>query len=65
MVRTIDHNKIGKFKTLGIPLKMVGTPSSIRYAPPLLGQHTEEVLKEYLDLNATAVEELRHKKVIT
>jgi crotonobetainyl-CoA:carnitine CoA-transferase CaiB-like acyl-CoA transferase len=44
---------------------MVGTPSSIRYAPPLLGQHTEEVLKEYLGLNAAAVEKLRHQKVIT
>ena len=51
MVRTIKHSKIGEFQTLGIPLKMDATPSSIRRAPPLLGQHSVELLKEYLDLS--------------
>ncbi|CAN1546012.1 CaiB Predicted acyl-CoA transferases/carnitine dehydratase [Burkholderiaceae bacterium] len=64
MVRTIKHSKIGEFQTLGIPLKMDATPSSIRRAPPLLGQHSVELLKEYLDLSNNAIQELKNKKVI-
>jgi crotonobetainyl-CoA:carnitine CoA-transferase CaiB-like acyl-CoA transferase len=30
----------------GVPIKLHGTPGGVRLAPPLLGQHTEEVLGE-------------------
>lgn len=64
MVIEIDHPKIGRFKTLGIPVKMHGTPSSIRSAPPLLGEHTEQILYEYLGLQKSELEELKNKQVI-
>lgn len=64
MVIDIDHPKIGNFKTLGTPLKMHGTPSSIRYAPPLLGEHTDRILIEYLGLNADDLSALKNKKVV-
>jgi hypothetical protein len=38
------------------------TPTSLRYPPPRLGEHTQEVLSEYLDQQAIA--ELMTKKVI-
>ena len=46
MVEEIDHPVAGRVKTLGFPLKMSDTPPRVRRAPPLLGEHTEEVLRE-------------------
>jgi len=64
MVLDIAHGKIGQFKTLGTPLKMQGTPSSIRRAPPLLGEHTDQVLHEYLDLSSGDLDDLKNKKIV-
>ena len=33
-------------RALGMPLKLSDTPGEIRRPPPLLGEHTEEVLRE-------------------
>jgi crotonobetainyl-CoA:carnitine CoA-transferase CaiB-like acyl-CoA transferase len=38
--------RIGDVRTLGIPVKMSGTPGAIRRAAPEIGQHTAEVLRE-------------------
>lgn len=46
MIETVDHPTAGKIKLTGLPVKYSKTPPSIRRAPPLLGQHTEEILKE-------------------
>jgi crotonobetainyl-CoA:carnitine CoA-transferase CaiB-like acyl-CoA transferase len=64
MVIELDHKKIGKFKTLGVPVKMNATPSSIRYAPPLLGEHTDQVLAQYLNLSNDEIHELKNKKIV-
>jgi len=47
MVEEIEHAVEGVIRTLGFPLKMSDTPPSVRYAPPLLGEHTAEVLGEF------------------
>jgi formyl-CoA transferase len=44
MIREIAHPDAGLLKLLGSPLKLSLTPASIRRPPPLLGQHTAEVL---------------------
>jgi crotonobetainyl-CoA:carnitine CoA-transferase CaiB-like acyl-CoA transferase len=46
MVVEIDHPKIGRMKSLGIPVKSTGELLAIRNAAPWLGQHSDEVLKE-------------------
>jgi len=51
-------------KLIGSPIKMSGTPVTYRAAPPMMGQHTDDVLKELLGLDAAAVAELRAKKAI-
>jgi crotonobetainyl-CoA:carnitine CoA-transferase CaiB-like acyl-CoA transferase len=33
-------------RQVGFPIKLDRTPATLRYPPPLLGQHTEEVLRE-------------------
>lgn len=44
LIQEVEHPVIGTMKMLGIPLKLSETPGSVRKAPPLLGENTEEVL---------------------
>lgn len=46
MLLEMDHPSIGRIKTLGFPTKLSRTPAQLRQPPPLLGQHTEDVLQE-------------------
>ena len=47
MVVEMDHPKAGKVKVLGNPVKMSLTPPRYSLHPPLLGEHTEEVLQGF------------------
>jgi formyl-CoA transferase/CoA:oxalate CoA-transferase len=47
MLAELDHPAIGTFRTTGLPVKLAGTPGAIRRRPPLLGEHTDEVLAEH------------------
>ena len=49
---------------VGIPFRFSGTPEAIQRAPPLLGQHTEEVLSGELGMSAARIAQLRADKVI-
>ena len=46
MVLTIDHPTLGVIQALGSPIKMSATPPNAARRAPLLGEHTEEVLRE-------------------
>jgi crotonobetainyl-CoA:carnitine CoA-transferase CaiB-like acyl-CoA transferase len=46
MVIPMEHQKIGDLRLVGSPLKFSDTPVDYRLAPPGLGEHTEDVLKE-------------------
>ena len=64
MVRSVKHPKVGDLKMVGMPFRFSGTPEAIRRAPPLLGQHTEEVLGAELGLSAERIAQLRAEKVV-
>lgn len=49
---------------VGSPLKLSGTPVSYERAPPLLGQHTQEVLTNVLGMTETDLEALQAAKII-
>ncbi|WP_028998631.1 CaiB/BaiF CoA transferase family protein [Azohydromonas australica] len=42
----IDHPVEGRVPNIGFPVKLSGTPPQVRRHPPLLGEHTDEVLTE-------------------
>ena len=46
MVVEVEHPAAGTIRMLGTPLKLSAQPASIRRPPPLLGQHTDEILAE-------------------
>ena len=57
MAVKIDHPKSGRITQVGAPWKIDGASSPIRIPPPLLGQHTAEVLREWLDIDASRLDE--------
>jgi crotonobetainyl-CoA:carnitine CoA-transferase CaiB-like acyl-CoA transferase len=46
MVEELIHPEYGPFKTLGIPIKLSGTPGVVQNAPPMFGEHNYEVLAQ-------------------
>jgi len=64
MVVQVPHPTAGTIRMAGLPVKFSGTPASIRLAPPLLGQHTAEVLRSWLRLDDSAIDDLKSKGVI-
>lgn len=48
MIIEVEHPVAGKLKMPGIPVKLSATPGAILSPAPTLGQHTDEVLKEFL-----------------
>jgi crotonobetainyl-CoA:carnitine CoA-transferase CaiB-like acyl-CoA transferase len=63
MVETVPHPTVGDLKMLGIPFKFSDTPATVRRPPPLLGEHTDEVLGE-LGMDKAAIAKLRDEKVV-
>lgn len=64
MIVEVNHPVAGKVKLAGTPIKLSETPGCIRSASPLLGEHTEEILRQFLGMDARAIDELREKHVI-
>ncbi len=58
---TMTHEKApgGKVDLIGNPLKMSDTPVTYRHTPPLLGEHTDEVLRDTLGLDDQQIAALR------
>lgn len=59
MIVAIDHPTAGRVRLTGLPIKLSETPGAVETPPPLLGQHTAEVLADWLGLPAAEVERLR------
>src|SRR5689334_11612083 len=54
----------GDVDLIGNPIKYSATPVDYRRAPPYLGQHTDEVLKEVLQLSPAEIAELRKQNIV-
>jgi crotonobetainyl-CoA:carnitine CoA-transferase CaiB-like acyl-CoA transferase len=48
----------------GIPVKFSVTPASVRMAPPLLGEHNDEILTSWLGMSTVAIDELKREKIL-
>lgn len=65
MLRHIQHEELGTISQLGAPYWIDKQLLPIRIPPPRLGEHTCEVLTEFLGLSAAQLDELHAAKVIS
>lgn len=59
MVVELDHATAGKVKVTGIPTKFSKSKTKIEHAPPVLGQHTREVLQQVLGWSPKQVDDAK------
>ena len=64
MVVETDHQVLGKIPIVNRAIKFPGDPQPVPTAPPVLGQHTDEILRDILGLTSEQIEELRASKVV-
>jgi crotonobetainyl-CoA:carnitine CoA-transferase CaiB-like acyl-CoA transferase len=60
----LEHGAGGKVALVASPMRFSGTPVEYRLPPPLLGEHTEEVLTGLLGKSAAELERLRSNGVV-
>ena len=63
MLVKMPHPTAGEVKLVGSPIKLSETPVSYKMAPPLLGQHTEEILKE-LGYSQNEIKAFQDKNIV-
>jgi crotonobetainyl-CoA:carnitine CoA-transferase CaiB-like acyl-CoA transferase len=64
MIAHIEHSAVGALRVLGVPVKLSDTPGAVQTPPPMLGQHTDAVLRGDLAMDAAAIDRLRAQHVI-
>ena len=64
MVTQVQHPACGDMKLVNTPVKYSESEPGIRTPPPLLGQHTDEVLRELLGMDEKQVGKLRGEGVV-
>ena len=67
LVIDADHPKVGKVKMVFTPVKYQSEDNILNFnvsAPPSLGQHTEQVLKDVLNLDPSTINSLREQNII-
>jgi crotonobetainyl-CoA:carnitine CoA-transferase CaiB-like acyl-CoA transferase len=60
----LDHPVAGKLPLVASPMRFSGTPLEYRQAPPVLGEHTDEVLKSLLGKSDAEIAALRAAEAI-
>jgi crotonobetainyl-CoA:carnitine CoA-transferase CaiB-like acyl-CoA transferase len=64
MVQTVEHPKVGAIPVIGPVPKMSETPARISKAPPMLGEHTDEILRNELHYSDDEIGVLRREGAI-
>jgi formyl-CoA transferase len=61
---TLPHPSAGSVKLVGSPMKLSATPPDYQSPPPLLGQHTDQILKSVLGYDDEQLSQLRQRSII-
>jgi len=60
----MQHTAAGRMDLVASPLRLSATPPEYRLAPPLLGEHTQEILRDALGISPKEIEGLRRRLVV-
>ena len=60
----MPHPTAGTVALVANPVRLSSSPVQYRLPPPLLGQHTDEVLQQWLGLDGGQIDGLRERKVV-
>jgi formyl-CoA transferase len=60
----VDHPTRGKYLTVGNPIKLSDSPADVRRSP-LLGEHTDEILKDVLGFKAAEIAEIKNSGALS
>lgn len=63
MIVDVEHPKAGNMKMPGVPIKMSETQGSVRSPAPILGEHTDNILKEF-GISDEKIEQMKANKSI-
>ena len=64
LVGSFDYPGVGEFRALALPYKFLGWDDPQIGRPPVLGEHTEKILEEELNLSRGAISRLKTLKAI-
>ena len=66
MIIESNHTTAGLIKMTGYPVKFPDLidPTEVRYPPPILGEHTKEIMQQILKKSTEEIEDLLQRKII-
>ncbi|WP_417826621.1 CaiB/BaiF CoA transferase family protein [Thalassospira povalilytica] len=64
LVKHLDHPTAGTVPTVGNPIRFSKTPITDEKAPPMLGQHSDEILRKVADLSDDQIAKLRDAGIV-
>lgn len=64
LVKSLEHPSGGEIKVVGPAVDYSDSSNTARTAPPLLGQHTDEILKDVLEYDDKKINALREQMII-
>jgi formyl-CoA transferase/CoA:oxalate CoA-transferase len=64
MVVETQHKTLGPIPIVGRPIRFTDAPQPVPSAPPVLGEHTDAILEDVLDLSPERIAQLRGAGVV-
>ncbi len=64
MITSYEHPTAGKVRAVGIPIQFSETPGTVNRPAPLLGEHTDAILKTFGDYSDAEITELKRRGVV-
>jgi CoA:oxalate CoA-transferase len=64
MIASVEHEGLGSVRMADCPIKLSATPTGVQGPAPALGEHSDEVLAEWVGMSAGEVEALRGRGVV-
>jgi crotonobetainyl-CoA:carnitine CoA-transferase CaiB-like acyl-CoA transferase len=64
MIPRVEHKQLGSVRMHGVVPRLSGSPGAIRSPGPEVGEHTDEVLRELLDISDERLAQLRADQII-